>query len=44
MIKEKQMQLGAIIKKLREDKGLTQEELAKHINSTKQTILNMRKV
>lgn len=32
------MNIGAKLKKLREDKGLTQEELAKHINSTKQTI------
>ncbi len=32
------MDLGKKIKLLREQKGLTQTELAKHINSTKQTI------
>ncbi len=32
------MEIGKIIKNLREQKGLTQEELARYIKSTKQTI------
>ena len=37
------MAKGARIKALREEKGLTQEELAKYLNTTKQTISKYEK-